>query len=172
VVGYDSIIPPGREGTIRPKIDLKGIHGAEFSKGITVVSNATNEPKLQLTLRGRVKALIALSTTNVDLKNRAPESVDITLTTEKPDLQVNKVYMKVPGNASGGPSWQSDLPLYLDYELVKSKQKDPEGNTVYTLKLWSKLELTEPRNGEITIETNYAEKPELTLRGNVTPGRK
>ena len=50
MVGFDSIIQPGRVGTITPKIELKNLHGGAFMKSVTVTSNAKNTPSLRLSL--------------------------------------------------------------------------------------------------------------------------
>jgi len=167
VVGYDSIIPPGREGSIKPSVALKNTSG-KFTKTVTVLSNATNTPDLKLTITGDAKPIISMSSTFLQIKNNDPKPYEIVLSTEKPDLKILKISVKAQSN--GQENWQVQLPTYLEHELSKPSAPKPDGFRDYTLKVSAKLgEMTEGKYGDIVIETNHPEKAELTLKGRVEP---
>ncbi len=169
MVGYDSIIPPGREGSIRPKVNLKGYHSGKFSKSITVSSNATNSPSLRLKISGTVKPIIGVSTRMLRLTNKAAEPVNVTLKTEKKDLKIKKMFLRT--KSGGKPSWQVNLPHYLDYDLVNAEQPNSEGYYEHSLNIWAKLDLDRDAFGDVIIKTNHPEKQEISLRGRISKAR-
>lgn len=164
MVGYDSIIPPGREGTISPKVNLKGYHSGHFSKGVTVTSNATNLPTLRLTIKGDIKPIIEVSTRVLRITNDDSEPSTIMLKTEKKDLRIKKVFLRTSGG--GKPSWQVDLPHYLEFELVNDTTPT-DGYYDHELRVWAKIDLKESAHGEFIIKTNHPDKEEVSIRGSI-----
>jgi hypothetical protein len=59
VARFDRVIPPGGEGKVALKVDLKGYQG-KVSKSATVFSNDPQQPNFQLTLTGKVRAHIEI----------------------------------------------------------------------------------------------------------------
>jgi hypothetical protein len=170
VVGFDSIIPPGREGKITQKIDLKNAHSGEMIKAVTVTSNAKNQPSMRLTIKVVIKAIINVNTSYVQL-SKAQSTAEVILSTEKKDLQVKKVYFKMSNPGGGMPgsqaSWQGDLPLFINFTMQKPDSVKADGYMDYKLKLTSTLEITEPKEGEFIIETNHPEKTQISIRGRL-----
>ena len=169
MVGFDSIIPPGREGKIAQKIDLKNAHSGEMIKAVTVTSNAQNQPSMRLTIKVVIKAIINISTSYLQL-NKAQNSAEVVLSTEMKDLQVKKVYFKIsnPGGGSGPQaSWQGDLPLFINFTLQKPDSVKADGYMDYKMRLTSMLKIAEPKEGEFIIETNHPEKAQISIRGRL-----
>jgi hypothetical protein len=63
VARFDRAIPPGGEGRITLKVDLKGYQG-KVVKSASVTSNDSRNPRLTLTVNLTVKALIEVRPTN------------------------------------------------------------------------------------------------------------
>jgi hypothetical protein len=174
VVGFDSIIPPGREGKITQKIDLKNVHGGEFNKAVTVTSNAKNQPSLRLVLKGVIKPIIGMTmpdgqqATYLSLTTKAGGATnELLLTTEKKDLQVKKVSFKVMGGGGGQPEWQADMPTFINFTMQKPDSIKADGSMTYKLVFAPKADLKDSRDGEYTIETNHPDRAELKIRGRL-----
>ncbi len=61
---FDRVIPPGGEGKITLKVDLKGYQGKVW-KSATVTSNDPQKPSLHLNLQGKVKPWIEIRPSRV-----------------------------------------------------------------------------------------------------------
>jgi len=168
VVAYDTTILPGREGSLTPQVNIKGMHGGPFTKSITVESNAANEPRLMLTLKGVVVPAIEVGTTFVTLVAGAPFAKNpmVTLNTRKKDLQVMDLVFE-PGQGTA-PGWRATIPFLPAYELKRSAKPDSSGMYHDTLWMSVEAELTEALSGMFRISTNHPLKPEITLSGRVT----
>lgn len=165
MVGFDSIIPPGREGTITSRVSLKNLHGGKISKSVRVTSNAENDPSLSLTITGEIMPILGVSSRYVRLKNNASEPQKLVLTTRKKDLEVKEVVLKPREKKKAG--WQSALPFYLEYKLMKDDSANAKGYYDHELHLWSKLAVEETKHGTLVIVSNHPEKKELEVRGRV-----
>jgi len=167
VVEYDSIILPGREGTLTPAVDIKGVQGGQFKKTITVISDAENESTLRVSLGGTVKAVIDVSSRFVRLKAEGGQNnaVEITLSAEKSDLKIADVAFE--SQSGGAPTWQAELPLYVRYKLTRAEKPKKDGYYDYTLALWIQEPQKENRHGEFVMHTNYAAKDEIRMRGMI-----
>ena len=161
MVEYDSTILPGREGKLTQEVNLKNMKGP-VRKSVTVSSNASNTPELQLTLEATIEEIIEVSTRHLRIAGSAEE---ITLVTDKKDLAVLSVEFKSK-SAAGKPEWQADLPLALEFELTPT---DSAGTVkaCYRLKIIPSDAAKSAGYGEFSVTTNHPEKRELTLHGSI-----
>ncbi|MBD3238961.1 MAG: hypothetical protein GF331_00140 [Chitinivibrionales bacterium] len=167
MVEHDSIIPPGREGTITPKVSLKGMTRA-FSKTIRVESNAANEPNLKLVMKGTIVPIIEVSPTYLSLQNGVAldKNPAVQLKTKKDNLKVTDIVFEATRRGPAG-GFRSSLPILPTHTLTREKKPDKEGYYTYTLRLAVDTELDETTSGELRISTNHPDKPEITIRANI-----
>lgn len=173
MVGFDSIIPPGREGTVTEEVNIANMHSGSFSKSATITSNAKNSPSLQISMRGTIKEAVSISPDYIQLsrdKNGKFES-QIMITTEKADLKIQEIAFKsnqTPSNKS--PVWQKDIPIPLDYSITKDTViKKPDH--VYTVKIALNYPDSVNNSGEFIIKTNNPDMPEFKASGTINAGK-
>ena len=99
MVGFDSIIPPGREGSITEKVRLTNYRSGSYSKAATVTSNAKRTPNLTITMRWVIKAYVAVLPTFLEIAGNKDGvfQADVTLSSEKADLKLLGVSFKPAG---------------------------------------------------------------------------
>lgn len=172
MVGFDSTVLPGREGSITEEVAMSKVHEGAFSKCATVTSNAKNKPDLRLCLKGFVKVPVAVEPQYVAMKRNASGVVssDLTLGTDKPDLQVKSVTFNSNTNQSpsaGQNAWQNKLPVYTEYKLTKPEKPKDNGSFDYKLTVTLRSELQQNQYGEFVITTNHPEAAELKVNGMI-----
>ncbi len=166
VVSYDSLIAPGKTGTINARVNIKGYRAGTLSKGITVSSNAKNDPTVHLTIEAIVQSLIDVSTGFLSLSAaNASSPSTIRLTSRKDDLKVTKLVFK-PSDNSGKAAWQSDLPLPLAFTCIATDSVRADTCKVYHLNVYSPA-IGKTVTGEFIITTNHPDKPEIHVRGEL-----
>jgi hypothetical protein len=167
VVAYDTTILPGREGKITPKVTIKGLHGGPVSKSIVVESNASNEPKLTLTVKAVIVSAIELRSSYVTVRSGVSmdQNPAIVLRCKKPDLRVGDLVFE-PGGGGAGGGWRSTLPVLPEFKVAKSDSMIG-GMWEYTIKLSVTAELTGDLGGTFRLTTNHKDKPEITVGGRI-----
>jgi hypothetical protein len=174
VVGYDSIIPPGREGKVTQTVNLENYHGGAFRKSAMVESDASNTPSVALVIKGLIKAVIEITPTSIKFNNGDPidKNPPLSVKTTKPDLKIEEVTFKPAesGNpATGGAAvWQSDMPLYATFDFKRvSPKPDSLGDWEYQLRLAMTTKDTKMQWGEFTVTTNHPDKPQVNVHGEI-----
>ncbi len=165
MVGFDSIVPPGRAGKIKPAVTIKGMHGGNFHKGITVISNAENTPTLRLGIRGKILPIIGIEPGYMRIKSD-DQSKRITLSSEFKKLKVKEISFK-SRNRGQGPTWQSQAPIYLKFAVTPVDSMTEDGYHQWHIDLRLESGPSETQHGDFVIKTNHAKKPEITIRGAV-----
>ncbi len=170
MVGFDTTILPGREGSITPEVNLSKAHGGTFSKCVTVTSNAKNKPEMHLCVKMTLKVPLAASPEYIQMKRGKSGAfeVEFTLTTDKPDLAIKEVTFKASsqGTGAGQAAWMASLPDHLMFLLTKPDKPTADGSWDYKLKLTGDVgDLKENKFGEFVITTNHPDVPELKLNG-------
>jgi hypothetical protein len=174
VVGFDTTILPGREGSITEEVAMSKVHDGAFTKCATVTSNAKNKGEIRLCLKGFVKVPVAVSPQYLQMKKSVPGvlQADLTLSTEKTDLQVKNVIFtsNAQAAATGQNAWQNKLPLYCTFKLTKPEKPKDDGTLEYKLVITINANLSQSQTGEFTITTNHPEALELKENGMVDAG--
>jgi hypothetical protein len=177
VVGFDSIIPPGRVGSITEKVRLTNYHSGSYSKSATVTSNAKNVKDLQITMKWVIKAFVSIAPSNLDIsknKNGAYET-EVTLSSEKADLKLLGISFKPatekpPSDKS--VSWQEELTVPVSFALLKDTvMQGPDKMHAFKYKVTASYGETNSKNGEYIFKTNHPEAPELKINGSINPGK-
>jgi hypothetical protein len=171
VVEYDSIIPPGRVGTITPAVKIKGMHGGTFRKGITVVSNDAKNPTLRLSISGEILPIVGTSPSYVRMRSGTgpADAREVVLRTKKEDLKVQEISFATRGQRTG-PAWQESLPFFIEHKTVRDDSTDEKGYYTYHVTMTLKTDPEENRPGEFIIKTNHPERAEIKVRGMLEPG--
>ena len=169
VVDYDTLIPPKGSGTLLQKLDLHGLTGV-VRRGVTVLSNASNEPALRLTMVVTVEPVVGVDTRYIQL---GEQSVTLELTSRKSDLQVREVLFEhaAGGGSGGGGVWQQNLPEPLRFGFAPRAQKRDDGLSVYTLVLHRDKGREANAQGVFVITTNHPRKEEIRMRGFIERDR-
>lgn len=174
MVGFDSTILPGREGSVTEEVEMSKLHEGAFAKYATVTSNAKNKPDLKLSLKGVIKVAVSVSPQYIQLKKGtgAGFEAELTLTTEKPDLQVKDVTFSSSTQpaAAGQSAWSNKLPIYLSCKLTKPEKPKADGSWEYKLALKLDTDLSQSQSGEFVISTNHPEAQELKESGMIDIG--
>ncbi|MDD5676214.1 MAG: hypothetical protein PHC61_18725 [Chitinivibrionales bacterium] len=146
------------------------MHGGDFNKGVTVTSNATNSPEMQLSVRGRIKAHIEANPNYLTLSknDKGVLAGEVTLASGKADLQVSEVNFAPSANTAHDIAWQSKLPIPVQFKFVKTDSTKGNQECKYKLSLWVDFKNPEPRYGDFTIKTNHPKKPEITISGMIS----
>ncbi len=166
VVKYDSIIQPGKTAKIESEVNIKGYHSGPISKGITVTSNAKNEPTVRLSIEATIQSAIDISETYLSLgANGVDTSKSIFLSSKKTDLKILDVTFKMGANTET-PDWQLKLPLAINYKFIPTDSTRSDGYRVYKLNLFNP-HATKAAPGELIIKTNHSDKPEVRLRATL-----
>lgn len=90
---FDRVIPPGGEGKITLKVDLKGYQGKVW-KSATVTSNDPQKPSLHLNLQGMVKPWIEIRPSafiQFKIPAEGPEERIIELSSHSQPFQILKI---------------------------------------------------------------------------------
>ncbi len=144
---FDSTIPPGGEGKITLKLDLRGYQG-EVKKTATVFSNDPQNGKLVLAMQGRVKSLIEIRpSSSITFRGLADQQQDNVL-----EIQA------IPPHSFRIEKTESNLEGKIAFEV----QPIQEG-THYKLKVSNQTKQGN-YSGFIKIYTDSPQKPNLVVR--------
>jgi hypothetical protein len=175
VVGFDTTILPGREGSITEEVAMSKVHDGAFSKCATVTSNAKNKAELRLCLKGFVKVPVSVSPQYIQMKKGAAGAyqADLTVVSDKADLQVKNVTFNSNSQpaTTGQNAWQSKLPLYCVYKLTKPEKPKADSTWEYKLVITMNADLPQSQTGEFVITTNHPEALELKENGMIDIGK-
>jgi len=175
VVGFDSIIPPGREGHITESVNLGNYHAGAYTKSATILSNAKNMPSMQISIHWIIKAYVSAATSYIQLakdKNGNLET-DVVFSSEKANLKITDASFKAveDGPATNNkPAWQSELPIAVSYAFEKDSLRQ-DGYHDYKYKLIIKMAGSQKKNGEFIFKTNHEKSPEVKVQGGIDPGK-
>jgi len=167
VVSYDSVIAPGKSGFIKPEVNLKGFRAGQMSRGVTVTSNAANNPTLHLMIEATVTTPpepVAVSENYLDFEN-APK-LTVILTSPKKDLKVSNVVFK-PQGGQNIPGWAANTPMKVKFTLSPSKTAREDGLYSYNLDLSTPGDGKESVFGNFEITTNHPDRKDVTIGGRV-----
>jgi hypothetical protein len=174
VVGFDSIIPPGRVGSITEKIRLANYHSGNYSKAATITSNAKNSPTLVITMKWTMKAFVGVSTSNLQI-NRNNEGIyqaEVTLSSEKADLKLLGINFKPIGDKPPSDkmaSWQEELTIPLSFMLTKDSVTQEKMHE-FKYKVTASYTEVDIKRGDFIFKTNHPEAPEVKVSGEINPG--
>jgi hypothetical protein len=173
VVGYDSIIPPGRVGSITESVNLSNYHDGSYSKSATITSNAKKTPTMQVTMKWVIKAFVKISPTYLEfLKNKSGDfGAEVTLSSEKADLKLLEVSFRSNAEQAPNkmPAWQEELPVHLSAVLLKDTVMQAKMHD-FKFKITATYGDTKSKNGEFLFKTNHPDAPEVKANGLINPG--
>ena len=171
MVGFDSIIPPGRVGSITEKVKLTNYRSGSYSKAATVTLHAKKTPVVTITMRWIIKAYVAVLPTHLEIvgNNDGVFQADVTLSSEKADLKLLSVSFKPASPSDQMASWQEDLTIPLSLTLLQ-KTKGKENMHDFKYKLTVNYIETQTKSGEFIFKTNHPEAPEVKINGAIIPG--
>jgi hypothetical protein len=165
VVKFDTLVLPGKSSVIQSTVNIANFHSGALSKSITVQSNASNSPSMQLTITASIKPIIEVSEQYVTLTSQKPHT--IVLASAKKDLHISEVILKTTSSgASSTPSWQTTVPLQIAFKVASTDSTRPDGLLVFKLDLTAPA-VTERMSGQFVIKTNHPDKPEILLNGSI-----
>ncbi len=147
---FDQAISPGGEGKITLEIRTKGYQG-DMQKTARVMSNDPKNPQLTITMKGKIWAPIQINPQHVHLRGTVGDKVEQIVRVQgekKEPLIVKLASVSVPNK--------------LTVEL-----RETEKGRGYEVKIRNKVEGEATYAGQVTLTTNYPEKPELVIRVSV-----
>jgi hypothetical protein len=177
VVGADSTILPGREGTITAEIKTENLHG-NFQKTVTITSNATNDSSLRVSLSGKYFPILEVVEPQTirfsGVKGNDTGAVVRIKSFRR--LKVEKAEFKF-NDAGAGMEWKTVFPIKYEITLVDSaKTQNEKPNKkgkeegigkpfLYKVRLHLDSELKTDQWGEIYLTTDVKERKEIKLSG-------
>jgi hypothetical protein len=147
VARFDRTIPPGGEGNITLEIRTKGFQG-EVHKSARVSSNDPKNPKVNISLTGKVWTPIIVKPRYVRLRGTEDDEVRgvVRLQGDKKEPLIAKVA-------------SVSLP-----DKVEVKLREMEKGRAYELEVKNKVKGETRYTGDVKLTTNYPEKPEIIIR--------
>ena len=144
---FDRVIPPGGEGKIVLQVNTKGLQG-KLNKTARVMSNDPKKPNVTIGMKGKVWVPIHLRPKYARLTGVLGENIKtvVDVRGEKEDPLVIKI---------ASVSIPDKVVVELD-ELEKGRR--------YHLKIRNKVEKAMSYRGQVTLTTNYPEKPQLVIK--------
>ena len=147
VARFDKTIPPGGEGKISVKVNLKNQHAGDLAKNLVVFSNASNSPKTTISVSGKVKAFIEVSPMSAIFFRGLPDQVReavVELRAVSRPFHIQKVVNSVE-------------------DKMSAKVETVEDGRVYRIAI-SNLLKKGNYSGTVVVHTDIPEKPEILLR--------
>lgn len=169
MVDYDSIIPPGQAGKLTQVIKSNKLSAGRFSKGVTVVSNASNDPSYRLMLTGTLLSHILPSTRFIHLRQNKDTVFQgtITLATEMEKFAIDEIVFE-PINNQALP-WRKSKDTLIKYTVNRSDTTDTNGYYSYHIDFSFSLSITNPTSGKFIMKTNHPQEAEVAIRGMLSP---
>ncbi len=172
MVGYDSIIPPGRVGSITESVNLGNYRSGSYTKSATITSNAKNSPTMQVSMKWVIKAHVQIMPTYIDIsKNKEGKyEADVSLSSEKADLKLIDISFK--SNEAQGPdkiaSWKEELPVHVSFTFLKDTIVQGKMHD-FRYKLSVSYGDNKIKSGEFIFKTNHPEAQEVKANGQINP---
>jgi hypothetical protein len=174
VVGFDSIIPPGREGKVTESVNMSNYRAGAYTKMATITSNAKNMPSMQISIHWIIKAYASISSPTVLLtKNKNGDfETEVVFSSEKATFKVTSAVFNSTDQSpdANAPAWQKQLPVTIAYAFEKDSLRQ-DGYRDFKYKLSAKFSGVEKKNGEFIFKTNHEDAPELKISGTIDPGK-
>jgi len=167
-VEYDSIINPGKTGSVKIFIKKSDIGDGVFSKTVRVYSNAENDSILKLGIGGRVLPPVEFSKRflRVETVTGQSASVEVDVSTKHAGFTIKQVTF-IDRDARDAGQEPKEIPI--PFQLTNSKKVDEFGYSTYLLKLTTSINTTTLLNGVFMIKTNHPEEPSIEIRGMILP---
>jgi hypothetical protein len=147
VARFDRVIPPGGEGKIVLQVNTKGLQG-KLNKTARVMSNDPKKPNVTMGMKGKVWVPIHLRPKYARLTGVLGENIKtvVDVRGEKEDPLIIKIA-------------SVSIPDKVAVEL-----KELEKGRRYHLEIRNKVEKVMSYRGQVTLTTNYPEKPQLVIK--------
>jgi hypothetical protein len=165
LVKYDTLIAPGKTSIIESEVNISRFSSGPLSKHITITSNASNTPSLQLTIEATLQAIIDLSENYLNLiidKSVMPH--ELFLYSLKKNLVVSAIAFKLTN--SDVPEFKN-VPISLKFSWLPTDSVRSDGYKIYKLSLIPPT-ISQSANGEFIIKTNHPDKPEIKINGTIS----
>jgi hypothetical protein len=173
VVGFDSIIPPGREGRVKESVHLANYHGGEYIKSATIISNAQNQPSMQVSIRWVIKSFLSAAPSYLQCVkiNNGKFETTVVFTTEMAGFKVTDASFLANGSEKpldNGSARQNEASVNVTYAFEKdSLRKD--GFHEFTYKVSVATPAEEKQSGDFIFKTNHADAREVKVTGSIEP---
>lgn len=169
MVEFDSIIPPGQVGKIKPQIKMRE-GTTTFRKSVTVYSNAKNTESIVLNISGKLLNIVDVSESFLHMipDKDGKMCAKVLLSTAKKDFAVDHMVFQET-KTDNTPSWQANVPIAVTYKVTKSEKPDADGYLAYTVDFSMDMAPPNTITGEFVITTNHPEKKTINIRGMLEP---
>lgn len=149
---FDRTIPPGGEGKITLELRTKGYQG-RMNKSARVMTNDPKNPQMTISMQGNIWAPIDLKPRYVQLRGIVGDEIKQVVHVQakkKEPLTVKLESVSVP-------------------DKVTAELEETDKGRTYKLTVKNKVKEETTYGGQITLSTNYPEKPQIVIRisGNV-----
>jgi len=160
VVKFDSIIPPGKSGNVLQNIKVDRLSDGEFTKHVTVMSNASNMETLKLYIRGKIVSVLTITPEALIMRPDSNKNYSdkVTITTKKDDMKILSIIYEDLNKDD--KKWQNEPPLNIKYTLTRSDSSTTDKYYQYTLNISFTNKSKEELSGYFIIKTNHPKQQE------------
>ena len=164
VVKYDSIIAPGKTGSIKPEVDIRGFSG-KIKKSVTINSNDPDNPLQRIYITAEIKPTIDISTRYITLNSSVKKQPEIFyLSSLKTDLNIKNLSFKPFGN--NGPAWQNQISFPIEYDWIATDSIRSDNFSVFKLSLIPP-DTIESLNGVFILDPNPPDNMKIRIKGRI-----
>jgi hypothetical protein len=177
--GFDSVIPPGKTGRINVEVNIEHFPDGEFQKRISITSNAEKQSSYTLIIRGTKRNIISTEPETVHFYTGKEQDTGVTilLKTDRKNFSITSVTFS-PNQNNEPLNWRSSIPMpfFLTKmpDTVEAKPAVPNTSapaapplSIYKLKIPRSPNSREELYGQLIINTNLPEKPEVKISGMI-----
>ena len=149
MASYSRQIPPGGEGNVTVKVNTSGYGGRKLSKKITVHTNQTNKPHLNLRVSGMVETFAKITPRYLKLAGVAGNTIEASTTIVPTDKYPFRI---VSARARDGK--------HIEYQLDDFASSSGRG---YILKVTNTKVTQGSYSDQIFLKTDSSIQPEIKI---------
>jgi len=165
VAKFDSLIAPGKTGTVLAEFNTNGFTGHQ-EKILTVYSNDQDSGRIQLRIMAFIKSDLDISQRWMNLyPENGKVKGTVTFLVSQADFVVKKAQFILIGNG------ENIAPIAVSVKLKTKGKPDKDGIIPYEFDFEFARNVDKYENGKIVFDTNVKQKPSIELNIALEPKR-
>ena len=158
---YDSLIAPGKTGSISAEFNSSGFSGQQ-EKIITVHSNDADSATIRLQIKGFVKTPLDINPRWINLNSdNGKVKGSVSLSALQTDFAIKKAQFFSNNNS------ENIAPITVNTTLKNKGKPDKNGVVVYEFDFNFSINTDKNESGRIVFETNVKQKPSIDLNVSI-----
>jgi hypothetical protein len=169
---FDSVIAPGKAGTLRQVVDIYGFTNGPFERSVQVLSNARNAPQLTLRVAGIGRGFVEIDRPQLRVLSGSEREAGAPETFARSplkELRITEAEFVV--DADHMAPWYTSLVLPLNWQLVPADRSDTSSYHYFTLNVWLPDTVPGSHQGTCLLRTNHPRQPTMSLPAILLPAQ-